>query len=198
MRRHSAGDEIHRLDEAWAEALAEEAHPVGDDHAIDPVLDVEMLVPDVEGAVGEIVLGDAGRLQQHLVEPGILAAGHVLDGLVRKIIGRGADRRLDVLPRLVEPLRRNRDLLLRLRRCCRRRLIAARLRIGSAADGDTQHKRKRCFRQILRQQIETPMHVSLHPKIVMTGSARAEPAGFHKLTISGEWRTAGLEEEMRG
>ncbi len=75
FRRHRAGDEVHRLDEARAEALAEKAHAVGNDDAVDAILDVEMLVADMDGAVGEIVLGDARRLQQHLVEAGVLACG---------------------------------------------------------------------------------------------------------------------------
>jgi hypothetical protein len=97
-----AGDELHRRREARIERLAEDADTFGDDDAVETVLQRIVLAADVE--LPETVLRDAGRLQDHLVEQVVLAAGRVLDILLRERIGRSARLRLDGVARRVEPL----------------------------------------------------------------------------------------------
>ena len=89
---------------AWLNTLK----PLGQDHAVQPVLQAVVLAADVQLAVA--VLRHARRLQDHLVERRVLAAGRVSMAWDDERIGRGADLRLDGGARRVEPLGRDDDL----------------------------------------------------------------------------------------
>src|ERR1700691_6176720 len=95
LRRQGAGDQLDRAGEPCTEALAEEADAFRQQYAVDAVLHVGVLVADVELGVFGAVLVDAGRLQQHLAERGIGAAGQRLDRLAAEAVARGADIALD-------------------------------------------------------------------------------------------------------
>ena len=51
--------------EARGQALAEKADALGQDHAVDPVLDIGVVVAEVDLTEG--ILGDVRRLQQGLI-----------------------------------------------------------------------------------------------------------------------------------
>ena len=66
LRRQRAGDETDAVGEARLERLAEAADRLGNDDAVDPVLDVRVVAANVQ--LAERVLDDAGALQDDLVE----------------------------------------------------------------------------------------------------------------------------------
>ena len=197
------------------EPLPEEAHALGHDDAVDAVLHLEMLVADVDRAVGEIVLIDARRLQQHLVERQVLAAGQILDRLGREAVGRGADLRLDADARRLEPLGRDGDFLLRLGR--RRRLIGLRSlsrgrrirrtrgaggvrlvrpRTGCKSDQSTASRSDRCAPEIstlskCHGTLPMPENPRRHRARSRTNAATQERNDGR----SGGGGSAGLEEE---
>src|ERR1700691_2021287 len=95
LRRQGAGDQLDRTGEPCAEALAEEADAFRQQYAVDAVLHVGVLVADVEFGVLGAVLIDAGRLQQHLAERSVGAAGQRLDRLAAEAVARCADVAFD-------------------------------------------------------------------------------------------------------
>ena len=108
LRGQRAGDEVHLVDQAGAERLAEHRYALGQDHPVQAVLHAVMLVADVE--LAELVLTDAGHLQDDVVDRLIVAAGQVLNRLIGQRIGRCAKRRLDAFARGVEARGGNDDL----------------------------------------------------------------------------------------
>ena len=102
------------MDGARIEALAEAADRLGNDHAVDAVLQVGVVAAHVQAAVG--VLHHAWRLQQHLVDrrgraqrqrgdglpvDHILAAAGVRRQRVARAIQRGGDRHRAQIAHLV-------------------------------------------------------------------------------------------------
>ncbi len=101
LRRQGAGEQVDVGRQAGAEGLAEHRQALGEDHIVQPVLDVVVVAADVQ--LAERILGRARRLQDDLVELDVLAARQVVDQLRRQRIGRGSQRGLDGLARGVEP-----------------------------------------------------------------------------------------------
>ncbi len=108
LRRQGAGHEIDVGRQARAQGLPEHRKALGQDHIIQPVLDVGVIAADVELAKG--ILHDAGRLQDHLVQRDILAAGQDVHQLLGKRIGGCSQRGLDRLASGVQALRRHHDI----------------------------------------------------------------------------------------
>ncbi len=102
FRRQGAGDQLHAGGQARAEGLTEHAEAFGQDHPVQAELQAVVLAADMELAVG--ILHRPRGLQDHLVEGGVLAAGHGLDGLGRDGVGRGADLGLNGIARLIQAL----------------------------------------------------------------------------------------------
>src|ERR1700674_1550597 len=48
LSRQGTGDKLHRFDKAGTQILPEKTGPIGDDHAIDAILHVQVFVADVE------------------------------------------------------------------------------------------------------------------------------------------------------
>ena len=94
--------------------LAEDRQPLGQLHAVQPVLHVGVLAAQVD--LAEAVLRHAGRLQQHLVKRRVFALRNVLQSLRREDVARRAEARLDLLARHIQPLRNHVDV--DRSRCC--------------------------------------------------------------------------------
>ena len=77
--RQRAGDQRERADETRVEHVAETGNPVRQDDAVDPVLDVGVLVAHVNVAVHGAVGRNAGRLQQHRVDRRVRALRQGID-----------------------------------------------------------------------------------------------------------------------
>ncbi|WP_409193021.1 hypothetical protein [Bradyrhizobium sp. RDM4] len=103
LRRQRAGEEAEAADDAGVENLPERADAVRKHDAIDAILQIGVLVADMQVAARGRVLGDAGELQQHLVQRGIAPLRQRLDRLVRERVGRGTCGREHGLTRRVEP-----------------------------------------------------------------------------------------------
>ena len=86
-----AGDERQAADEAGVEDLAKARNTVRDDDAINPVLQVAVLIAYMQVATGGRVERDAWRLQEDLVQRRVRALGSRLDVLVAQAIGIHAD-----------------------------------------------------------------------------------------------------------
>ena len=111
LRRQRAIEQLHVVDRARIEALAEAADRLGDDHAVDAVLQIRVVAAHVQAAVG--ILHHAGRLQQHLVQrrggaerqlcdrlvvDDVLAAAGIRRQRIARLVQRGRDRdRAEVL-----------------------------------------------------------------------------------------------------
>ena len=80
--------------------------PFGKHDAVDPVLDVRVFVADVKIGIGDgRIVGDAGRLQNHLVDRGVVALGQRFDRLaIDTRVGRRSDLGKQVFPRTVHRL----------------------------------------------------------------------------------------------
>ncbi len=133
LRRQRTGDEVDGAGETRREALAEEAHALRQDDAVDAELQVRHLVADVE--LPEGLLRHARRLQHDLAERVVVAAGLALDGRLGDGVGRGADARLDLRTRGVQAPRGDGDRVEgrhRLRRVVRRRCACRRQEERSA------------------------------------------------------------------
>ena len=103
LRRQCAGDQLQRGDQPRAERLPEHADTLGQDDAIQAVLQVVVIAAHVKLAEG--VLGHIGRLHDHLVEQRVVRAGGCGDGGIIDGVGRGAGLGLDAGALLVELLR---------------------------------------------------------------------------------------------
>jgi len=68
LRRQGTGDHREAPSPAGVQELAERAEPVGQQDAVDPIGHVGVLVAHMDLALRLRVLGDAGRLQQHLAQ----------------------------------------------------------------------------------------------------------------------------------
>jgi hypothetical protein len=82
LRRQRAGDQRHRIGEARGDRLAEDRKALGQLHAVQSVLHVGVVAPQMD--LTETILRDAGRLQQHLIERGIVALRNRLQRLRRE------------------------------------------------------------------------------------------------------------------
>jgi len=78
LRRQCPGVEGDALGQARIEHLAEAAGAVGQDDAVDAVLDIVVIAADVQLAL--LVVGHARRLQQHMIEGRMVAFRQLLDG----------------------------------------------------------------------------------------------------------------------
>ena len=85
------------------ERLAEHRNAFRQDDAVDAVLQAVVLAADVQLAEG--ILRHARRLQDHLIEQRVVAAGLVLDVLGGDRVGRGAELGLDAVARFRQLLR---------------------------------------------------------------------------------------------
>ncbi len=156
LRGQCAGQQRKAADDAGIEDLPESADAVGEHNAVDAVRQIGVLVAHMQLAAGRRVLGDAGHLQQHLVELCVGALRHCLDGLMVDLIGVGADWTNDVLASRVQFLvvpRQN------LRRGLRRRggrlaafpgqhaLSGPAWRLGYPRRGDGDFRELRCRRR---------------------------------------------------
>ena len=101
------GDERDRLDQARVERLPEHADALGQDQAVDTVLQAVVLAANVE--LAERILSHLGRLQQHLVQLHVVAARHGVDRLRIERVDRGTGLGLDARARVVETLDSRRD-----------------------------------------------------------------------------------------
>ena len=90
--------------------MAEETHALGQRDAIDPVLHVRVLVPDMDTTLPRGVERHARRFQQHLGQGLVVAARLLLDILLGELVRRGPDPRLDLDPRFFQPLGRHRQV----------------------------------------------------------------------------------------
>jgi hypothetical protein len=81
---------------------------LGHDHAVQPVLEIGMLVTDMDRAVA--VERDAGRLHEHLDEAAIEPARLVFQQRAAELVIARAKRRQDVVARIVEPAGGNDDV----------------------------------------------------------------------------------------
>ena len=77
LGRHRPGQEVDALGEPGVEGLTETGNPLGEGHAVDAVLNVRVVSPHMELAVG--VIGHTRRLKQYLVEGGLLPLGERVD-----------------------------------------------------------------------------------------------------------------------
>jgi hypothetical protein len=102
LRRQRTGEQGKAADDAGIEDLAKGADAVGQHDAVDAVRQIGVLVADMQFAAGGRVLGDAGHLQQHLVQRRVAALWQRLDGLVVDLIRVGADGCEDFCARVVE------------------------------------------------------------------------------------------------
>ena len=108
LRRQRAGDQLDRARDARIEGGAEAADAFGDDDAVEPILQVGVLVADVDHAIA--VLDHARGLEQRLVEREVGAARLLLERfLVERILAR-AERRRDRIAGDVEPAAGDHDV----------------------------------------------------------------------------------------
>ena len=90
-----AGDQPHGFRQARIERLAEHRNAFRQDDAVQAVLQAVMLAAHMQ--LAEAVLGHAGRLQDHGIERGIVAARLGLNILGGDGVGRGAGLGLDAV-----------------------------------------------------------------------------------------------------
>ncbi len=142
LRRQRAGDERQRADEARVHDLREAGHAVGQQDAIDPILQIGVLVADMQAAARRRILRDARGLQQHLVERRLIA-------LRKRLYRRAVERILadpDLRQQTIEPLgvcqRRRRRRGRRRRRAGDRRHSA----LTGLRRGMTRRRRRRARR----------------------------------------------------
>ncbi len=100
LRRQRAVEQLHGLDRARIETLAEAADRLGNDHAVDAVLQVRVVAAHVQAAVG--ILHHARRLQQHLVHRRGGAQRQLRDRLVVDHVLAAAGIRRQRVARLVQ------------------------------------------------------------------------------------------------
>ena len=119
--------------------LPEPRHAVRKQDAVEAVAHIGVLVANVQEPACRRILCHARRLQQHLVQRRVGSAGHVLDVLIRDLVGTGAAREVSdgialliERPRLLDHAfgRLRRDLLRRRRGRRGNRLRDARCRSG--------------------------------------------------------------------
>src|SRR5579885_441741 len=117
LSRQSTGQKVDALGEAGIVDLAEiAADTLRHLDTVDAVLDVAVLAAHMNLAVS--VLGYTGRLQEHLVERGVVALGQVPDGLAAEAIDAAAGLRRQFIACRFQPLgdHRQAQRLLRLHR----------------------------------------------------------------------------------
>ena len=105
LGRQRPGQEVDPLGEPGVEGLAETGNPLGEGHAVDAVLNVGVVSPYMELAVG--VIGHTRRLKQYLVEGGLLPLGERSDIVLGYRIFAPSGLRRQAVPRLGQPLRRD-------------------------------------------------------------------------------------------
>ena len=103
-RPYSAGNapviSLTELGKPRIERLAEDAEAFRQDDAVEAILQRIVLGADMQ--LAELILHDARRLQEDLVERVVVAAGHGRDGRFVDRIGRCAELSLDAAPRFIE------------------------------------------------------------------------------------------------
>ncbi len=97
------------------ERLAEDIDPLRELHAVDAELQIGVVAADMD--LAERILSDAGRLQQHLVERGVVALSLGFDRLPIELIDRRAEAWLDLAASEIERLGDDIDLKLGAGRC---------------------------------------------------------------------------------
>src|SRR5215831_10230478 len=89
--RKSAGDERQAADKTGLKQLSEARYAVRDDDAVDPVLEVGVLIADMQAAAGGGIHRHAWRLQEHLVERRVRPLRQRLDVLAANLVVVDAD-----------------------------------------------------------------------------------------------------------
>ena len=86
LRGQRARHERHVSNDARFQHLREACNAVGELNAVDAVLHIGVLVPNVDTARYGGVLSDAWRLQKDLIERGVIALRQGFDGLPVQIV----------------------------------------------------------------------------------------------------------------
>ncbi len=100
-------DERHRGNQPRIQRLAEDTDAFGQDDAVQPILQAVVLAAHVE--LAERILGDVGRLHDHLIQQIVVAAGGRSNGRLIDDVGGGTGLGLDAVAGLVQVLCDDRD-----------------------------------------------------------------------------------------
>ena len=104
LRRQRAVEQADAADEAGVEHRPEPGNPQGKRNAVDSVLNVRIFVADVEiRIVQRRILGDAGRLENDLVERRVVAARQRVDRrAIQRVAASAQFRQQEAVARLIE------------------------------------------------------------------------------------------------
>jgi hypothetical protein len=105
LRRQRAGEQLQVADEGALKNLGEAGYAVGQQNAVDAILNVAVLIADVEIALARLVLVDARKLKNEVAELNGVSLWEALDIPLTELIGAGASlRQEDSVASLVEIL----------------------------------------------------------------------------------------------
>ena len=88
-------DEAHLVDESRVDDLPEACDALRQEHAVEAILQVRVVAPHVQLSKG--ILGNARRLEEHLIELGAFPLGLCFDGIVCDLIDAASSARRDLV-----------------------------------------------------------------------------------------------------
>ena len=107
---------VHAGDEVGVEQRAERRNTLGNDDAVDSILDVGVFVSDMEIGIGYgRIVRHARHLQNDFVDRRVVTLRHVYNRLATDRVSRGSDLRQQVFSRLIHTLHLGAQSRLR---CC--------------------------------------------------------------------------------